>query len=43
MQKTWDFSKLMVCPHGQGEGVELVRTSFMDGPLNNKHFTNRYF
>jgi len=30
-QKKLDFSKFMVCPHGQG--VEPVRTSFMDGPL----------
>jgi len=29
--KTLDFSKFMVCPHGQGgKGVDFVRTFFMD-------------
>jgi len=29
-----DFSKFMVCPHGQGGSVfhDFVRTSFMDSP-----------
>jgi len=30
--KTFDFSKFMVCPHGQGgRGVEPVRTFFGQG------------
>jgi len=35
VQKTLDFSKFMVCPHGQGEVnfCDFVQTSFMDGPF----------
>jgi len=32
VKKTSDFSKFMLCPHGQGRGgVEPVRTFFVQG------------
>jgi len=40
-RKKTNFSKFMVCPHGQGgRGVnfcDFVRTSFMNGPLYKKN------
>jgi len=47
VQKTFDVSKFMACPHGGGgwlsqcgqeEGVNFSRTSCMDGPIEKTNF-----
>jgi len=38
--KTSDFSKFMVCPHGQGGGDEPVRTFFGQGERGSQFFAD---